>query len=84
MSLTDGKTPGRYQAEPEVLRNSLLELLFEPSELTSLVIVKPDPNDTSHDPLKNIDFVSIQLGNQLVSKVAIVMNSVTFLVHHPI
>lgn len=56
MSLTDVKTPGRYQAEPEVLRNSLLELLFEPSELTSLVIVKPDPNDTSHDPLKNIDF----------------------------
>ncbi|HEY9849824.1 MAG TPA: hypothetical protein V6D28_10220 [Leptolyngbyaceae cyanobacterium] len=56
MSLTDGKTKGRYQAEPEVLRNSMLELLFEPSELKSLVIVKPDPDDNSHDPLKNIDF----------------------------
>ncbi len=56
MSLTDGRAKGRYQAESEVLRNSLLELLFEPEELASLTIVKPDPNDSSFDPLKNIDF----------------------------
>ena len=56
MSLSDGKTKARYQAEPEVLRNSMLELLFEPEELKSLVIVKPDPEDNRHDPLKNIDF----------------------------
>ena len=56
MSLADGRAKGRYQAESEVLRNSLLELLFEPEELASLTIVKPDPNDSSFDPLKNIDF----------------------------
>jgi len=56
MSLTDGRAKGRYQAESEVLRNSLLEMLFEPEELASLSIVKPDPNDSSFDPLKNIDF----------------------------
>lgn len=39
MSLTDGRVKGRYQAESEVLRNSLLELLFEPGELASLTIV---------------------------------------------
>ncbi|MGK7875427.1 MAG: hypothetical protein AB4426_19640 [Xenococcaceae cyanobacterium] len=51
----DGK-PGRYLAEPEVLRNSMLELLFRPEELESLVIVKPDKDDDSLDPLKGIDF----------------------------
>ncbi|NES96540.1 MAG: hypothetical protein F6K32_15160 [Desertifilum sp. SIO1I2] len=56
LSLSDGKTKGRYQAEPEVLRNSMLELLFEPEELKSLVIVKPDPDDTREDPLKSVDF----------------------------
>ncbi|MCU0546124.1 MAG: hypothetical protein MUE44_28805 [Oscillatoriaceae cyanobacterium Prado104] len=47
---------GRYQAEPEVVRNSMLELIFSPEELNSLVIVKPDPENNSSDPLKDIDF----------------------------
>ena len=56
MSLGNGKSKGRYQAEAEVLRNSMLELLFEPEELATLTIVKPDPNDNRSDPLKGIDF----------------------------
>ena len=56
MSLENGKEKGRYQIEPEILRNSMLELLFKPEELATLTIVKPDPDDSSLDPLKNIDF----------------------------
>ncbi|MEG3973696.1 hypothetical protein QT970_03610 [Microcoleus sp. herbarium8] len=56
MSLENGKEKGRYQIEPEILRNSMLELLFKPEELATLTIVKPDPHDSSLDPLKNIDF----------------------------
>ncbi len=57
LSLTDengGK--GFYLTEPEILRNSILELIFEPEELASLVIVKPNPDDDSLDPLKNLKF----------------------------
>lgn len=42
--------------EPETKRNTLLELLFEPEELSSLAIVKLNPDDDSQDPLKSIDF----------------------------
>jgi hypothetical protein len=52
MSLGNGKSKGRYQAETEVLRNSMLKLLFEPEELATLTIVKPDPNDNRADPPK--------------------------------
>ncbi|MEA5470067.1 hypothetical protein VB714_14400, partial [Spirulina sp. 06S082] len=47
---------GGYLSEPETKRNTILELLFEPEELESLVIVKPDKNDDRRDPLKGIDF----------------------------
>ncbi|NEO98710.1 MAG: hypothetical protein F6K58_08525 [Symploca sp. SIO2E9] len=66
MSITDEDgNQGRYLAEPEVLRNSMLELLFEPEELESLVIVKPDKDNDSLDPLKGIDF-----GNGIARRVA--------------
>ncbi len=47
---------GKYLSSPETLRNSMLELLFEPEELESLAIVKPDKQDDSLDPLKKVDF----------------------------
>ena len=49
------KTVG-YQKQPETKRNTIVELLFTPEELKSLVIVKPDPQNDSIDPLKNLDF----------------------------
>jgi hypothetical protein len=53
LSLND---QGGYLSEPETKRNSMLELLFQPEELASLTIVKPNPNDTRFDPLKSLQF----------------------------
>jgi hypothetical protein len=53
LSLGEG---GKSLAEPETLRNSILELLFEPEELESFVIVKLDKQDESLDPLAKVRF----------------------------
>ena len=39
-SYKDGK--GKFLSEPGTIKNSLLELMFEPEELESLVLVKID------------------------------------------
>lgn len=56
---------GDYLIEPETKRNSILELLFSPADLESLVIVKPDPDNPSPDPLKKIHF-----GDEIQRRVA--------------
>ena len=60
-SYNNGK--GRFLSEPEIIKNSLLELMFEPEELESLVMVKinsknPDPK---HLKPKTFDGVKRQL-----------------------
>lgn len=60
-SYNNGK--GRFLSEPEIIKNSLLELMFEPEELESLVLVKinsknPDPK---HLKPKTFDGVKRQL-----------------------
>ena len=47
---------GQKVTEPENMRNSLLELLFSPEQLESLVIVKLDKNNKDKDPLAQVQF----------------------------
>ena len=47
---------GQKVTEPENMRNSLLELLFSPEQLESLVIVKLDKNNKDRDPLAQVQF----------------------------
>jgi hypothetical protein len=44
---------GRFLSEPEILRNSILELMFDPVELQSLVVVKVDTKEPNAKHLRN-------------------------------
>lgn len=54
LSITNKEKNGLI--EPEIIRKSLLELIFKPEELESLIIVKPNLNDDNLDCLKNLKF----------------------------
>jgi hypothetical protein len=47
---------GTYLAQPEIIRDSLLELICTPQDLKSLVIAKPDDRNQDITQLNNIDF----------------------------
>jgi hypothetical protein len=47
---------GTYLAQPEIIRDSLLELICTNKDLQSLVIVKPDSNNKDITQLNNVDF----------------------------
>ena len=50
---THNNGAGRFLSEPEILRNSILELMFEPEELTSLIIVKINDKEPNAKHLRN-------------------------------
>ena len=47
---------GRYLSEPEIIKNSLLEQMFEPEELQSLVLVKIDNRNPDANHLRARNF----------------------------
>ncbi|MBE9179311.1 hypothetical protein IQ268_12140 [Oculatella sp. LEGE 06141] len=47
---------GRYLSEPEIIKNSLLEQVFEPEELQSLLLVKIDHRNPDANHLRRRDF----------------------------
>ena len=47
---------GRYLSEPEIIKNSLLEQMFEPEELQSLLLVKIDNRKPDANHLRRRDF----------------------------
>jgi hypothetical protein len=47
---------GRYLSEPEIIKNSLLEQMFEPEELQSLLLVKIDHRNPDANHLRRRDF----------------------------
>jgi hypothetical protein len=47
---------GTYLAQPEIIRDSLLELICTNKDLQSLVIVKPDNNNKDITQLNDLDF----------------------------
>jgi hypothetical protein len=47
---------GRYLSEPEIIKNSLLEQMFEPEELQSLLLVKIDHRNPNANHLKERGF----------------------------
>jgi hypothetical protein len=47
---------GTYLAQPEIIRDSLLELICTNKDLQSLVIVKPDSNNKDITQLNDLDF----------------------------
>ncbi|MEP0873860.1 hypothetical protein NDA01_29565 [Trichocoleus desertorum AS-A10] len=52
---------GRYLSEPEIIKNSLLEQMFKPEELQSLLLVKIDHRNPDADYLRERGFAdSIQ------------------------
>ncbi|BAZ33959.1 hypothetical protein NIES4074_64730 (plasmid) [Cylindrospermum sp. NIES-4074] len=53
-SYNNGK--GRYLSEPEIIKNSLLEQMFEPEDLQSLLLVKIDSKNPDADHLKQRTF----------------------------
>ncbi|MGI0493489.1 hypothetical protein ACN4EG_17035 [Alkalinema pantanalense CENA528] len=53
-SYNNGK--GRYLSEPEIIKNSLLEQIFEPEELQSLLLVKIDHRNPDANHLRAHNF----------------------------
>lgn len=53
-SYNNGK--GRYLSEPEIIKNSLLEQMFEPEDLQSLLLVKIDSKNPDADHLRPRSF----------------------------
>ncbi len=47
---------GRYLSEPEIIKNSLLEQMFEPEELQSLLLVKIDNRNPNANHLRARNF----------------------------
>lgn len=47
---------GRYLSEPEIIKNSLLEQMFEPEELQSLLLVKIDHRNPDANHLRRREF----------------------------
>jgi hypothetical protein len=47
---------GRYLSEPEIIKNSLLEQMFEPEELQSLLLVKIDNRNPDANHLRRREF----------------------------
>jgi RNA dependent RNA polymerase len=47
---------GRYLSEPEIIKNSLLEQMFEPEELQSLLLVKIDHRNPDANHLRSRNF----------------------------